>query len=104
MNEVLVNDFNDQSFNQDCNDSAILKMKNYNPPNLIVQELPIKEKNKIIEVNRMRNDNIIDSLTSVDIQEIVKIGGNVMRIYGGVIYRENLKISPLRKVIEKTKI
>ena len=49
----------------------------------------------------MRNGYIIDTLTSVYTQEIVKIGGKVIRIYEGVIYRENFKISPFKKVIEK---
>ena len=49
----------------------------------------------------MRNGYIINTLTSFDILEIVKIGGEVGEIYEGVIYRENSKISPFRKVIEK---
>ena len=49
----------------------------------------------------MRNVYIIDILTGVDICEIVKRVEKVMEIYEGVIYRENLKISPFRKVIEK---
>ena len=49
----------------------------------------------------MRNGYIIDHLTSVDIQEIFKIGGKVNEIYEGVIYRENFKVSPFRKVIDK---
>ena len=49
----------------------------------------------------MRNGYIIDTLTSIDILDIVKIGGKVIRIYEGVIYRENFKMSPFRKVIEK---
>ena len=49
----------------------------------------------------MRNGYIIDTLRSIDSQEIVKIGGKVIQIYEGVIYRENFKISPFRKVIEK---
>ena len=63
--------------------------------------MPVKQKVKNIEVNRMRNGCIIDTLTSVDICEIVKTGGRVIEIYEGVIYRENFKISPFRKVIEK---
>ena len=97
MNKILVHRFNNQNFTQG---SAILKIKYYNPKNLIVQHLPIKEKEKKIEINRMRNGYIIDTLTSVDIQEIVKIGGKVVEIYEGVIYRENFKISPFRKVID----
>ena len=49
----------------------------------------------------MRNGFIIDTLTSVGIQENVKIGGKVVEVYEGVIYRENFKVSPFRKVIEK---
>ena len=49
----------------------------------------------------MRNGYIIETLTSVDICEIVKNGGKVIEIYEGVIYGENFKISPFRKVTEK---
>ena len=101
MNNIYVEAFNNQTFNQDGKESAVLQIKYYNPPNLISQHLPVKEKVNTIEVNRMRNRYIIDTLTSVDIQEIVKIGGKVIEIYAGVIYQENFKISPFRKVIEK---
>ena len=97
MNNELVNKFNNQNFNQG---SAILKIKYYNPKNLIVQHLPIKERVNKIEINRMRNGYIVDTLTSVDIQEIVKIGGKVIEIYEGVLYRENFKVNPFRKVID----
>ena len=83
MNDELVEKFNNQTFIQG---SAILKIKYYNPKNLIVQHLPVKEKEKKIEMNRMRNGYITQVLTSVDIQEIVKIGGKVIKIYEGVIY------------------
>ena len=101
MNDVYVEAVNNQSFNEDGDESAILTRKYYNPPNLVFQHLPVKEKVENIEVNRMRNGYIIDTLTSVDIQEIVKIGEKVIQIYQGVIYRGNYKISPFRKVIEK---
>ena len=101
MNNVYVEAFNNQTFNQDGDESAILRIKHYNPRNLIFQHLPVKEKVENVEVNRMRNGSIIDTLTSVDICEIVKIGGKVIQIYEGVIYRENFKISPFRKVKEK---
>ena len=48
----------------------------------------------------MRNGYIIDKLTSVEIQGIVKIGGKVLQIYEAVVYRENFKVSPFRKVID----
>ena len=98
MNDELVEKLNNEVFTQG---SAILKIKYYNPKNLIVQHIPIKEKEKKIEINRTRNGYIIDYLTSVDIQEIVKIGGKVNEIYEGVIYREIFKVSPFRKVIDK---
>ena len=98
MNDDLVQKFNNQTFNQG---SAILKIKYYNPRDFIVQHLPVKEKEKKIEINRMRNGYIVQTLTSVDIQEIVKIGGKVIEIYEGVIYRENYKVSPFRKLIDK---
>ena len=101
MNDVYVEAFNIQTFNHDGDESAISRIKFYNPPNLIFEHLPVKEKTKKIEVNRMRNGYIIDTLTSVDICEIVEIGGKVIKTYEGVIYRENFKISPFRKVIEK---
>ena len=98
MNDELVEKFNSGNFTQG---SAILKIKFYNPRDLIVQHLPIKEKEKKIEINRMRNGYIIDYLTSVDMQEIVDIGGKVIEIYEGVFYRENFKVSPFRKIIDK---
>ena len=73
----------------------------YNQKNLIVQHLPIKEKEKKIEINRMRNGYIIDTLTSVDIHEFVKIGCKAIEIHEGVIYRENFEVSPIRKVIDR---
>ena len=101
MNSIYVEAFNNQTFNQDGEESAILRIKYYNPSNLIFQHLPVEEKVKNNEVNRMRNGYIIDVLTSVDICEIVKIGGKLVEIYEGVLYRENFKVSPFRKVIEK---
>ena len=95
MNEDLVEKFNNQTFTWG---SAILKFKYYNPKNLIVQYLPFKEKEKRIEINRIWNGYIVQSLTSFDIQEIVKIGGRVIEIYAGGIYRENFKINPFEKV------
>ena len=44
VNDVYVKLFNDQTFNQDGNESAILKKNYYNPPDHIFQHLPIKGK------------------------------------------------------------
>ena len=43
----------------------------------------------------------IQTLTSVDIQEIVKIGGRVEEIYEVVIYRKKFEISPFKKTKDK---
>ena len=101
INDVYVEAFNSQTFNEDGNESVILGVKFYNPPNFMFQHLPSKEKVKNMEVNRMRNWYIIDTLMLVDKCEIVKMGGGVIEICEGGIYRENYKISPFRKVIEK---
>ena len=98
MNNELVEKFNTGNFNQG---SAILKTKYYNPKNLNVQHLPIIERVNKNEINSMRNGYIIDTLTSVDTHEIIKIGGQVIEMYEGVIYRENFKVIPFRKVIDK---
>ena len=98
---IYVEAFNNQTFNQDGNESAILKIKYYNPPDLIFQHLPVREKVTKSEVTRMRDGYILDTLTNVDIQEIVEIGGEVIEIYEGDSYRENFKKSPFRKVKEK---
>ena len=63
--------------------------------------MPVKGKVKNVENYRMRNGYIIDTLTSIDICKIVKIGRRVIDTNEGVIYRENFKISPFRKVIAK---
>ena len=101
VNDFYVEAFNNQTFNQDGGESATLTIKFYDPPNLIFQHLPVKEKVTKTEVNRIRNGCIIETLTSVDIQEDVKIGGKVIEFYENVIYRENFKKSPFRKVIQK---
>ena len=98
MNEELVEKCNSINFTKV---SAILKIKYYNPKSLIVHHLPVKERVKKTEINCMRNGYLKDHLTSVDIQESVKIGCRVLEIYEGVIYRENFKVSPFRKVIDK---
>ena len=98
MNNELVEKFNTQTFNQG---SAILKINENNPKILFLQHLPVKERvNKTVN-NRLRNGYIVDTLTSVNIREFVKIGGKVIEIYEGVIYREIFKVFPFKKVNDK---
>ena len=98
MNDELVEKFDTQTFTEG---RAFLKIKYYNPKNLIVQNIPVKDSEKKIENNRTRIGYIIGTLTSVDIQEIGKIGRKVVEIHQEVIYRENFEESPFKKVIEK---
>ena len=98
MNDELVEKFNNQSFTQR---SGILKIKNYYRKNLLVQHLPVKERKNKNEINRMRNRYITQVLTSVDIQENVRIGGKVIELYEGVIYKEIFTMNPFEKVIDK---
>ena len=77
MNDELIEKFNTSLFNQR---SAILKIEYYNPKKIIDQHLPVKERENTIEINHRRNGYIIQTLTSVNIQEIVKIGGKVPEI------------------------
>ncbi|ESP02035.1 hypothetical protein LOTGIDRAFT_157165 [Lottia gigantea] len=48
---------------------------------------------------RFRNGFCHDVLTSVDIQEIVKSGGKIIRILDGRVYKENFKTPPYRDYI-----
>ena len=43
----------------------------------------------------------MDTLTSVDLRENVKMAGKVIEIYEGVIYWENFKRSQFRKFIQQ---
>ena len=43
MKNIYVAAFNSQTFNEDGKDSAILRKKCYNPPDLLFQHLPVKE-------------------------------------------------------------
>ena len=44
MKDVYVKAFKDQTFNEDANEYALLRIKYHNPPNLIFQHLAVKEK------------------------------------------------------------
>ena len=100
MNNVCVEAFYIQTFDQEYDESAILKVKFYNPHNLIFQHLSFDEKVGKREVNRMRHGYIAGTFASIDIHEILEVMQKVNQIYEGAIYRKNFKRSPFRKVIE----
>ncbi|ESO91120.1 hypothetical protein LOTGIDRAFT_153554 [Lottia gigantea] len=71
---------------------------------------PLPAKDKITFTNRIgkketgtkirfRNGFCHDGLTSVDIQEIVKAGGRIIKILDGIVYEENFKTPPYRDYI-----
>ena len=70
MNDEPVEKFKNGNFTQG---SAVLRIRYYNPKNIVVQHLSVEEREKKIEINRMQNGWIVDTLTSVDIQENIKI-------------------------------
>ena len=104
MNDSICTLFNSGRWNE-LNRSAFLTVKYHNPENLIFQHLPVKEKvnnsyknNRLEEINRMRNGIIIDTLTSVDIDEIVKCGGVILEVYEG-FFCHNLEFNPYTEFV-----
>ncbi|ESP02093.1 hypothetical protein LOTGIDRAFT_157242 [Lottia gigantea] len=97
--------FNKQKFRPR---TAILKVWFEYPTNMFFQPIPAKDKitftNRIGQKEtgtkiRFRNGFCHDVLTSVDIQEIVKSGGKIIRILDGIVYEENFKTPPYRDYI-----
>ncbi|ESO98765.1 hypothetical protein LOTGIDRAFT_158711 [Lottia gigantea] len=87
--------FNEQKFRPR---TAILKVWFEYPTNMFFQPIPAKDKitftNRIGKKEtgtniRFRNGFCHDVLTSVDIQEIVKAGGRIIKILDGIVYEEN---------------
>ena len=104
MNDAICYLFNSGRWNE-LNRSAFLTIKYHNPENLVFQHLPIKEKinnpyknNRFEEINRMRNGIIIDTLTSVDIVEIVKCGGVILEVFEGM-FSHNLEFNPYTEFV-----
>ena len=104
MNDAICTLFNSGRWNE-LNRSAFLTIKYHNPENLVFQHLPIKEKienpyknNRLEEINRMRNGIIIDTLTGVDIVEIVKCGGIILEVYEG-FFCYNLEFNPYTEFV-----
>ena len=104
MCDVVCTLFNSGRWDE-INRSAFLTVKYHNPENLIFQHLTVKEKienpyknNRLEEINRMRNGIIIDTLTSVDIVEIVKYGGEILEVYEG-FFCHNLEFNPYTEFV-----
>ena len=81
LNDIYVEAFNIQTFNQAGNERPILKINFYNPPSLILQRLPVEENVGKVEINSMRKGHIVETLTILDIQEVDKIDSNLRRCF-----------------------
>ncbi|ESO98096.1 hypothetical protein LOTGIDRAFT_174352 [Lottia gigantea] len=97
--------FNKQKFRPR---TAILTVWFDYPKNMFFQPIPAKDKITFTNKGgkketgtkiRFRNGFCHDVLTSVDIQEIVKAGGRIIRILDGIVYEENFKTPPYRDYI-----
>ena len=85
--------------------SAISRVNYFVPKNSIIQHLPIEEVvisdgKRYEDVNRLPKKDVTQVLTNVDLDETAKLGGKIRNIFEEVIYRENFKNSPSRKVID----
>ena len=74
----------------------------YDPKKTIVPYLLVKGKLDRTEFIRMRNGYIFDSLTSVDVQEIFKIGRKTTKLSESVVFGENFKIIFFQMTREKS--
>ncbi|ESO94796.1 hypothetical protein LOTGIDRAFT_161048 [Lottia gigantea] len=104
-NEEFVKLFNDQKFRPR---TAILKVWFDFPKNMFFQPIPAKDKITFTNKEgkketgtkiRFRNGFCSEVLTLVDIQEIVKAGGRIIRILDGIVYEKNFKTPPYRDYI-----
>ena len=55
-------------------------------------------KNRYEEINRFRNGDITQQLTSVDIEEVVRSGGHFVEILEG-FFCDNLEFNPFERII-----
>ncbi|ESO82848.1 hypothetical protein LOTGIDRAFT_155884 [Lottia gigantea] len=103
--EEFVRLFNEQNFRPK---TAILTVWFEYPKNMFFQPIPSKDKisfknkegkNETGTKIRFRNGFCYDVLTSVDIQEIVKAGGRIIRILDGIVYEQNFRTPPYRDYI-----
>ncbi|ESO88843.1 hypothetical protein LOTGIDRAFT_165263 [Lottia gigantea] len=104
-NKEFVKLFNEQKFRPR---TGILKVWFEYSTNMFFQ--PIQAKDKITFTNkegiketgtkiRFRNGFCHEVLISVDIQEIVKASGRIIRILDGIVYEKNFKTPPYRDYI-----
>ena len=86
------------------NKTGLFKVKYHNPENLILQRMADKEdvydeiKHKCDCINRFRDGDITQQLTSPEFEEVVRIGGVFIEFYEGFIC-DNLDYNPFKEYI-----
>ena len=90
------------------NKSGFFKVRYYNLKEFIFQHMSVTEnvlndrKNRYQEINRFRSGDIIQHLTSVDIQEVVRSGGCIVQKLKDFMCN-NLDCNPFERfIIDKT--
>ena len=84
--------------------TGFFNVKYHNPENLILQHMAVKEdvydetKHECECINRFKNGDITQHLTSLDIEEVVRIGGVIKELYEGFIC-DNLDYNPFKEYI-----
>ena len=72
---------------KNLNKSGFFKVKHYNPKDKIFQHMSVKavvfkdKKNRNEQLNRFRNGYIIQHLTIVDFEDVVRTGGNFLEFH-----------------------
>ena len=88
---------------KNLNKTGSFKVKYYNPENIVFQHMSPKEnlfndrKNRYEEMNRFRNGEIIQHLISVDIEEVVRSGGYIVKINEG-FFCDNLEFNLFERI------
>ena len=89
---------------KNLNKTGFFKVSYCKPKEIIFQHMSVEEnafndrKNRCEEINRFRNGDITQHLTSVDIEEIVRSGGYIVKILEGFIC-DNLEFNPLERFL-----
>ena len=83
--------------------TGFFKMSYHNPIEIVLQHTSVKEnvfndrKNRSEEFNRFKNCDITQHLTSMDVEEVVRSGGYIVKILEGFIC-DNLEFNPFERL------
>ena len=89
---------------KNLNKTGFFKVSYYNRQEIIFQHMTVKgnvfnaRKNRYEQINRFRNGDITQHLTGVDIEEVVRSGGYIVKILEGFI-GDNLEFNPFERFI-----